>query len=210
MASRNLVVLTRSFSTSSARAAPLVKTPIAVFGTEGRYASALYSAASKNNVLDVVENDLAAISGALKTDARLAEFLHDPSINKGLKAEGLAGVCDKLKLNALSKNLMLALGENNRFAAVEAVVNTFSTLMSAHRGEVICSITTAKPLDAAMSKEVEAILSGFLKEGQKAQTSFLVDPAIVGGMIVSIGDKFVDMSMATKLNKFSEIIKSAA
>ena len=37
-----------------------------------------------------------------------------------------------------------------------------------------------------------------------------VDPALIGGMVVSIGDKFVDMSMATKLNKYSEMIKAAA
>ena len=39
---------------------------------------------------------------------------------------------------------------------------------------------------------------------------FQVDPAIVGGMVVSIGDKFCDMSMATKLNKYSELLKAAA
>ena len=37
-----------------------------------------------------------------------------------------------------------------------------------------------------------------------------VDDSIIGGMIVSIGDKYVDMSMSAKLNKYTEIIKSAA
>jgi len=208
-ASRNVWGVARRFSTSPS-AAGLVKTPIAVYGTEGRYASALYSAASKNNALDAVEKDLSTIAGLLKTDPRLAEFLQDPSIKKSLKADGLTGVCDKLKTSELTKNLMLALGENNRFNAVQAVVNSFATLMSAHRGEVICSITTAKALDAAMSAEVTKALSGFLKEGQKALVSYSVDPSIIGGMVVSIGDKFVDMSMATKLTKYSEIIKSAA
>jgi len=209
MATRSLITLTRSFSTSSAASA-LVKTPIPVYGTEGRYASALYSAASKNAALDAVEKDLASMSGALKTDPRLAEFLNDPSINKGVKVEGLVGVCDKLKMNELSKNLMLALAENNRFTQVQVVATTFATLMAAHRGEVVCAVTTAKPLDAGMAKEVEATLGGFLKTGEKALITFNVDPAIIGGMVVSVGDKFVDMSMATKLNKYSELIKGAA
>jgi F-type H+-transporting ATPase subunit O len=203
------LIATRRFSTSPS-AASLVKTPVPVYGTEGRYASALYSAASKNNALDAVEKDLATISGLLKTDPRLAEFLHDPSIKKSLKADGLGGVCDKLKTSELTKNLMLALGENNRFNMVPSVVNSFATLMSAHRGEVVCSVTTAKALDAAMSAEVTKTLGAFLKEGEKAQITFGVDPSIIGGMVISIGDKFVDMSMATKLTKYSEIIKSSA
>ena len=52
-------VLVRGFSSSAARNAGLVKAPVQVFGTEGRYAAALFSAASKNKALDVVEKDLA-------------------------------------------------------------------------------------------------------------------------------------------------------
>ena len=65
-------------------------------------------------------------------------------------------------------------------------------------------------LDAAMKKEVEGSVAGFLTKGQKSLISYKIDPAIVGGMIVSIGDKYVDMSIASKLKKYSEIIKSAA
>merc|ERR1711970_1069981 len=52
--------------------------------------------------------------------------------------------------------------------------------------------------------------AGFLTKGQKSLISYKVDPSIVGGMIVSIGDKYVDMSIASKLKKYSELIKSAA
>ena len=65
-------------------------------------------------------------------------------------------------------------------------------------------------LDAAMTKEVEAALNSFLKKGEKSFIRYHVDPSIIGGMIVSIGDKYVDMSMSAKLNKYTEIIKSAA
>ena len=44
----------------------------------------------------------------------------------------------------MSKNLFLALAENGRFNAAEAVVNSFSTIMAAHRGEVVCEVVTAK------------------------------------------------------------------
>eukprot|EP00088_Acartia_fossae_P054464 TRINITY_DN6261_c1_g1_i1.p1 TRINITY_DN6261_c1_g1~~TRINITY_DN6261_c1_g1_i1.p1 ORF type:complete len:210 (+),score=100.52 TRINITY_DN6261_c1_g1_i1:28-657(+) len=209
MAGRNLSVLARQFSSSATNHA-VVRTPVAVHGIEGRYASALYSAASKQKALDAVEKDLAAITAQLKKDARLADFLMDPSVQKNVKLDGIGGVADKMKLNPLSKNLLLALADNNRFTFIPAVASTFSTIMAAHRGEVTCAVTTAKPLDDAMAKEVTAALNGFLKKGEKALITFAVDPALVGGMVVSIGDKFCDMSMATKLNKYSELLKAAA
>ena len=61
-----------------------------------------------------------------------------------------------------------------------------------------------------MAKEVEAALNSFLKKGEKSFINYHVNPSIIGGMIVSIGDKYVDMSMSSKLNRYSDIIKSAA
>ena len=90
------------------------------------------------------QKDLKTFQATLKKDARLADFLADPSIKKSLKADGLSGACDKLKMNELSKNLFLALAENGRFNMAESVAAAFSTIMAAHRGEVVCEITTAK------------------------------------------------------------------
>merc|ERR1712179_676073 len=77
--------------TGAARHA-IVKTPVPVFGIEGRYAAALYSAANKNGALEAVEKDLVAISSTMKTDPRLGDFLLDPSVSKGLKLDGIDGV----------------------------------------------------------------------------------------------------------------------
>ena len=61
-----------------------------------------------------------------------------------------------------------------------------------------------------MKKEVDGAIASFLVKGQKSLISYKVDATIVGGMIVSIGDKYVDMSIASKLNKYSELISAAA
>lgn len=143
----------------------MVFTFLKVFGTEGRYASALYSAASKQKALDAVEKDLKSFGEALKKDSRLnsqqtfvqnvqfskvlvdyrfSEFMADPSVKKNVKADGLAGACDRLKMNPLSKNLFTTMADNGRHTHFEAVISAFSTIMSAHRGEVVCEVTTAK------------------------------------------------------------------
>jgi len=187
-----------------------VKTPIPVYGIEGRYSAALFSAANSKDSLEACEKDLVTLSKTMKTDPRLAEFLLDPSVKKGLKVDGLTGACKTLGFNELTKNLLLALADNNRVSYIDAVAGSYATLMAAHRGEVVCTVTTAKPLEASMQTEVEGALNGFLKANQKALINYAIDPSIVGGMVVSIGDKFCDMSMSSKLNKYSELIKGAA
>ena len=72
---------------------------------------------------------------------------------------------------------------DDRVSYLDAVVSSFGTLMAAHRGEVVCSVTTAKALDGAMQKEVEAAVKGFLKGSEKALINYSVDPAIIGGMV---------------------------
>ena len=139
----HLRIISRGLSTSASRL-NLVQPPIQVFGIEGRYATALYSAATKQKALPAVEKDLKTFEATLKKDARLADFLADPSVKKGLKVEGLSAACDSLKMNELSKNLFLAIAENGRFNLVGAVAGAFNTIMAAHRGEVVCEITTAK------------------------------------------------------------------
>lgn len=67
-----------------------------------------------------------------------------------------------------------------------------------------------QPLDAAAMKDVEGALKGFLKSNQKLLITTKTDPAIIGGMVVSIGDKYVDMSIASKIRKYSKIIAESA
>lgn len=201
-------ILARSFSTSVATR-QLVQPPVQVFGVEGRYATALYSAAMKKKSLDAVDKDIKELSGLLKTDPQLKDFLTNPLLSKDLKKEAINSVLAKKNASPLTVNLFGALAENGRLASVDGVLNSFGIIMAAVRGEVICEVTTAKPLDAAMKKDLEASLNAFLKKGESLQLTLKVDPAIIGGMIVSIGDKYADMSMASKIKKFTSLLEQA-
>merc|ERR1712141_166983 len=81
MAVNHLRIISRGLSTSVGRL-QLVQPPVQVFGIEGRYATALYSAATKKKALAAVEKDLKTFEATLKKDARLADFLADPSVKK--------------------------------------------------------------------------------------------------------------------------------
>lgn len=64
-------------------------------------------------------------------------------------------------------------------------------------------------LDAPMQQELQTVLKSFVKSGQSIILNSKVDPNILGGMIVSIGDKYVDMSTASKIKKYTELIQQA-
>ncbi|ODN06148.1 ATP synthase subunit O, mitochondrial [Orchesella cincta] len=201
-------VMARGFSTSSA-SQQLVKAPIQLFGTNGRYATALYSAASKQKQLEQVEKDLKDIHGRLKQKGQLMDMLLNPSLKRGQKMEVIASAMAQTKASKLTANLLSLLAENGRLASLEGIAASYFTIMSAHRGEIECEVTTAKPLDGPLQQELEAALKAFVKPGQSIQIKSTVDPTIVGGMIVSIGDKYVDMSTASKIKKYTDLIQAA-
>ncbi|XP_018497452.1 ATP synthase subunit O, mitochondrial [Galendromus occidentalis] len=206
---KNAAVLARSFSSSSQNL-QLVKPRIAIFGIEGRYANALYSAASKQKKLDAVEKDLLKFQAAVRSDKSLADFIYNPLVNKALKRDAIANGLKKLNYNDVSVNLFGALAENGRMKYLDQVIDAYGRLMSAERGEVLCEVVTAKPLDAAAVKELESALAGFAKTGEKIILTKKVDPGIMGGMIVSVGDRFVDMSIASKIKQYTKVLKDVA
>nr|CAG4649713.1 EOG090X0EB8 [Scapholeberis mucronata] len=205
-ASTKFGVLVRNFSTSS-NTLQLVKAPIQVYGLEGRYASALYSAASKQKSLEKVEKELKDFQATVGKDARLAEFIANPTLKRSLKKDALAAVAKKLNLNAVTGNFLQLLAENGRLPKLDAVIGHFKTMMAAHRGEVTCEVTSAKPLDAATLKEIEAALNGFLQKGQSLHLTSKVDPSIIGGLVVVIGDRYIDMSLSSKIERYTTLLK---
>ncbi len=58
--------------------------------------------------------------------------------------------------------LLALLAENGRLNILGQVINSFNQIMTAHRGEVTCTVTTAKPLDKSMAKDLTTALQGFL------------------------------------------------
>uniref|UniRef100_A0A8C0W9I6 ATP synthase peripheral stalk subunit OSCP n=1 Tax=Castor canadensis TaxID=51338 RepID=A0A8C0W9I6_CASCN len=81
-------------------------------------------------------------------------------------------------------------------------------MMSVHHGEVPCTVTTASPLDDAVLSELKIVLKSFLSQGQVLKLEVKTDASIMDVMIVRIGEKFVDMSAKTKIQKLSRAMRA--
>lgn len=136
----------------------MVKAPIQVFGLEGRYATALFSAASKLKSLEQVEKELITWQQTLKSDPNLRDIVVSPIINRKVLATALKDTCEKLRHSAATSNLLQLMADNGRMKKLDTIINHFKTIMSAHRGDVVCEVTTAKPLDDSQRKQLEGAL----------------------------------------------------
>jgi len=201
-----LGLIARSMSSATG----VLRPPIQIFGLEGRYATALYSAASKLKQLDSVEKELIQVQEAIKKSPRLHQVITSPIISRGTMANALKDFSAKAKVSAATANLLGVLAENGRLKKIDGVIAAFRTIMAAHRGEVVCEVTSARPLEASQRKQLEDVLKKFVKPNETILLKASVDPTVLGGLVVSIGDKYVDLSVATKVKKYTNLIETSA
>lgn len=96
----------RCFSTSVVRPfAKLVRPPVQIYGIEGRYATALYSAASKQNKLEQVEKELLRVAQILK-EPKVAASIMNPYVKRSVKVKSLSDMTAKEKFSPLTSNLI--------------------------------------------------------------------------------------------------------
>ena len=100
------------------------------------------------------------------------------------------------------------LGENGRLGNTPKIIDTFTQLMMASRGEVPAKITSAEKLTAAQLKTLTSSLDNY-SDGKKLLIEAEIDPAILGGLKVQIGDKFIDLSISSKIQKMNRVLNEA-
>ncbi|EHH21359.1 hypothetical protein EGK_04397 [Macaca mulatta] len=176
----------RCFNTSVVRPfAKLVRPPVQVYSIEGRYATALYSAASKQMAASVLNH----------------------YVKRSVRVKSLKDITAKERFSPVTTNWINVLAENGRLSNTQGVVSAFFTMMSVHRGEVPCTVTTASPLEEAILSELKTVLKSFVSQGQVLKLEAKTDLSITGGMTVRIGEKYVGTSVKTKIQKLGRAMR---
>ncbi|KAK5071101.1 ATP synthase F0 subcomplex subunit OSCP atp5 [Lithohypha guttulata] len=199
--------------TYAAPAATDTKPPVAVFGLDGTYANALYTAAAKQSALDPTSKAMSSLSQILKSDRKLQGILSAPTLSDSDKSQIVAelekhtGGQDK---SNTVKNFLQALAENNRLSILEGVCEKFGTLMSAAKGEMELTITTAQDLDNKLLKRLQsAVEKSEYSQGKKLKVTTKVNPEIIGGIVVEIGERTIDYSVAGKVSRLNKMLTEA-
>ncbi|KAF1966214.1 ATP synthase subunit 5 mitochondrial precursor [Bimuria novae-zelandiae CBS 107.79] len=202
---------TRAYAQAAPPTGAQNKPPVALFGIDGTYASALYTAAAKTNALDSAAKSIDTLASVFKKDANLTTVLGAPMLSVSDKQQIVAELQKHLgqDKDGIVKNLLETLAANNRLGALEGVVEKFGQLMSAYRGEVELTVTSAAPLDNRTLSRLESAISKsqYVSQGQKLKVVPKVNPDIRGGLIVEIGDRTIDLSVSAKLAKMNKLLK---
>ncbi|KAK1639506.1 ATP synthase F1 [Colletotrichum phormii] len=195
---------------AAAAATEAVKPPVAVFGLDGTYATALYTAASKTSSLDPTAKALATLDAIFAKDQKLTTVLAAPTLTAEDKAAIVAELTKQTGAGSQEtvKNFLAALAENNRLGLLPGITQKFAEIMSAARGEVELTVTSATQLDNKTLNRLENSIakSSYVGQGKKLKVTNNVNPDIVGGLIVEIGDRTIDLSVSGKIAKLNKLL----
>jgi F-type H+-transporting ATPase subunit delta len=177
-----------------------------------RYAAALYEIASEvkglekyKNMVDVVEGELTAIEKVVEESPDLQRLLYHPQITPAAKKETLVKLF-KGKISDVTGNFLALLVDRRRETYFADIVAEFVALANIGRNIVAAQIASAVELNDKEKGELKQILGKLA--GKKVQTSFAVDPSIIGGVVVRMGDKIIDGSVKTRLASLKESLKA--
>ncbi|KAL8738141.1 MAG: hypothetical protein Q9181_001047 [Wetmoreana brouardii] len=197
-------------SYAQAAAVQDTRPPVALFGLDGTYASALYTAAAKTSSLDSTSKSLAALAEVFKKDTKLPAILNAPTLSPSDKSQivqELQRHMGSLDKGETVKNFLKTLSDNNRLGILQGVCEKFGTLIGAARGEMELTITSAAKLDNKTLQRLEqAVSKSEYSQGKKLKVISKVNPDIMGGLVVEIGDRTIDLSVSSKIAKMNKLL----
>ena len=161
-----------------------------------RYAKAILNFAVEQHKEDNVNNDMSLIVNTLKESKDLQLMLKNPILKTNLKKETIKTIFSSnvSPLTISSINLLI---DNNRLDILNEVAEKYTIIYDELKGKEIAKITTAIPLNSELNNQVLDKVKEIT--GKKASIENIINPNILGGFILRIGDIQYDASIANKL-----------
>jgi F-type H+-transporting ATPase subunit delta len=176
-----------------------------VAGLADRYATALLELADERKTLDAVAGDLRALRGLLGESADLARMIRSPVLSREAQGAAIAALAERAALDALTRNFLGLLAKNRRLFALPAMIGRFLEMLAARRGEVTADVVAATPLSPEQQDRLNAELRRAV--GQKVTVDVRVDPKLLGGLVLRLGSRMVDASLASRLRRLEMAMK---
>jgi len=165
-----------------------------------RYAKALLEMAIEQKVIDLVSLDMARILGVANSSLDFISFLNSPIIKSDKKIAVISKVF--VDLQPLTALFIALIVKNGRSEMLPKIASDYNSLLESHRGIVSGNITSAVALDAQSRKKImDKLAKTFTGELQLTEK---IDPALIGGFIITIGDNQIDASVSSKIKNLRQ------
>lgn len=174
-------------------------------GVAGRYATALFEIANEASTLAAVEADLNALEAALEISAELRELISSPIYTRDQQAAVMAELSTQMNFGMEVANTIALMATKRRLFVLPELITAVKALAADARGEISADVTTATELTAEQQESLAKALSK--SAGKDVTINMSVDENIIGGLIVKMGSKMIDTSVASKLANLQNAMK---
>jgi len=169
------------------------------------YARSLFEVAQEQNKLDTVRDELGAFADAVDANRELQTFFFSPYFSTAEKSDGL----DRAVSGAdpIVVNFLKLLIENHRTPAIFRVRREVDRLWREENKLLPVQVTSAVELDQATVSQIGDRIAQ--QTGQKIDLSASVEPDIIGGIIVRVGNSILDASIRNRLEQLRKQVARA-
>jgi F-type H+-transporting ATPase subunit delta len=170
------------------------------------YSRALFEVAKEQGMLDEVREQIGQIADAINADHELQVFFFSPYFSTEEKKDGLRKVLDGADPAVL--NFMELLVEKHRTPAIFRIRDAYDELWEHENKLLPVEITSAVELDEEIARRIGDQIGE--QTGQRVELTQTVDPDIIGGLVLRVGNSILDASIRNRLDNLKKNVAKAA
>ena len=164
-----------------------------------QYANALADIALEQGASEPAAKQLDGFGAAYEQSAELRTFLASPAVSVEAKHAVLEKISGRLGASKIIRNFLFVIADHRRTQLIPEIVATFQQVLRQRQGVAEAEVASAVELTAAQKKDLAATLARVT--GKKIEPKYSLDPALLGGAVVRIGDTIYDGSLRSRLNE---------
>src|SRR5688572_27283980 len=170
------------------------------------YAHALFEVADENGVIDEVREQLGQFADALDESRELQVFLFSPYFSSQEKKDGIGKILDGADERFL--NFLELLAERHRMPAIFRIRRVYDSLWREENKLLPVTVTSAIELDEGLVEGVGKRIEE--QTGKKVELTSRVDPNVLGGLVLQVGNMVLDASIRNRLEQLRKQVAKAA
>ncbi len=165
----------------------------------------MFDLAVSGNLLDGVEADVSALQAMIADSPDLVRLLESPALSRAEQGRAVGALASSAKFSDLTCKFLGTLAHNRRLADLSGILDDFGRRLAARRGEISAEVASAVALTPAQAEAVANALKTAFGGDVSVQT--VVDPGLLGGLVVKVGSRMVDSSLKTRLQHLKLAMK---
>jgi len=164
-----------------------------------QYANAMADIALAQGAGEPAAKQLDEFAAAYAESAELRTFLASPAVSMEAKHAVIEKMVARLGASKIIRNFLLVLTDHRRTQLIPEAIAAFHQVIRQRQGVAEAQVSSAVELSAEQKKEIAATLARLT--GKQMETKYALDPALLGGAVVRIGDTIYDGSLRSRLNE---------